>query len=147
MKFYYDSLSYNNVVSKRYLVNYNLVESAEKDFLTGLSKVGYKIKGPLTYYIEATNKEKFYITFLIQTYNSLKIKGTSYEYSSYYGLGDTICVRIKADKLKDYQNIYQEMKEFCMKDNLKVVTPMFFSLGNINDKEFYYILSCGVYLS
>ena len=48
MKFYYDSLSYNNVVSKRYLVNYDLVESAEKDFLTGLSKVGYKIKGPLT---------------------------------------------------------------------------------------------------
>ncbi len=43
MKFYYDSLSYNNVVSKRYLVNYDLVESAEKDFLTGLSKVGYKI--------------------------------------------------------------------------------------------------------
>ena len=28
------------------------------------------------------------------------------------------------------------MKEFCMKDNLKVVTPMFFSLGNNNDKEY-----------
>ena len=58
MKFYYDSLSYNNVVSKRYLVNYDLVESAEKDFLTGLSKVGYKIKGPLTYYIEASEQRE-----------------------------------------------------------------------------------------
>lgn len=145
MDFYYDRLDYRNVISKRYIVNNDIVFKAEEDFIASALKEGYKITSPLTYYIEADNKEEFTITFLTEVKNNSKIEGSTCFFRSYYSLGDVITCRVPAKELAN-KNIYEEMSEYVKKDNLKLISPVHFSLEKQEDKYPYYLVRCAVFI-
>ena len=136
-------MNFTDVVSKRYILTEEQIESAQISFLKSLEEDGLRIKGPFTYFIEGVNDKYRAVWFMMSVENEIVLEDGNYKFDSYYSIEKAVCCRIKVKDMVKINDIYKEMESYCLKDDKKICSPVYFVSG-ADGEDPYYLLKAAV---
>lgn len=134
----WDSIRYQNVVSKNYYFHYSNMENVLDDFYTMLKKNGLHPNGPLFYAMHNMPiDEKMEITVFmpIKEYGIGDIKNVTFY--SYFAIEEMISTVVYKDPVTHMEEGYARLVYYMQQHNLRQVTPIYHIIKG--DKQFQYI--------
>lgn len=144
MKLIYSRMSYGNLVHGKYVVpieaGEEIIQSAMQDFMNSATERGLEYRGPIIYYLEQINQDKYRIHFLLPIDNQAQFVGDEkIEVYSYFGHEETICYRAKRDELKKVLSILEQMDKQCSMDGKRTYGPLYYVLPKDPSDEIFYL--------
>ncbi len=132
MVYFKDSLRYQNVLSKRYYVDYKEVEDCVKSFCEDIKKQNVKIKGPIFYALHGFSQDgPVDIEIFAPTFSSRQ-NPIDMDFHSYYSVEQMASAKISGDFESD--NGLTTMQTILMAINsfsAKATSPAYFIFNEV----------------